>query len=79
MLATATTRAALRRMTVPAAIAYVIVTVLTLLMRAATWAFALVAEVAERIADAGEHARAAARSEASRPPVWTGATAGGQR
>jgi hypothetical protein len=74
-----TTRNALRRMTVAAAVAYVIVTVLTLLMRATTWAFALIAEVSERIADAGENARAAARGEQPRVRVWMSTTEGGQR
>jgi hypothetical protein len=55
------TRRTLRQMTVPAAIAYVIVTVLTLLARVITLTFALVAEIAERVADAGDIARAAAR------------------
>jgi hypothetical protein len=50
----------LRAMTVPAAIAYVVITVLTLLAKTVSYAFALVAEVAERLADAGESARDAA-------------------
>ncbi|MBP2322402.1 Flp pilus assembly pilin Flp [Kibdelosporangium banguiense] len=79
MVATATTRTALRHMSLAAAIAYVIVTVLTLLMRAVTWAFALIAEVSERIADAGEHARAAARGEQPGVRVWMSTTEGGQR
>jgi hypothetical protein len=74
-----TTRTALRRMSVAAAIAYVVVTVLTLLMRAVTWGFALVADVSERIADAGENARAAARGEQPRVRVWMSTTEGGQR
>jgi hypothetical protein len=79
MVATTTTRTALRRMSLAAAIAYVIVTVLTLLMRAVTWAFALVAEVSERIADAGENARATARGERPSTRVWMSATGGDQR
>jgi hypothetical protein len=74
-----TARNTLRRMSVAAAIAYVVVTVLTLLMRAVTWAFALIAEVSERITDAGEHARAAARGETPRVRVWMNATGGDRR
>ncbi len=50
----------LRDMTAPAAVAYVLITVLTLLAKTVAYAFALVAEVAERVADAGETARDAA-------------------
>lgn len=50
----------LRDMTVPAAVAYVLITVLTLLARTIAYAFALVAEVAERVADAGQAARVVA-------------------
>ena len=50
----------LREMTAPAAIAYVLITVLTLLARTVAYFFALVAEVAERVAIAGETARDAA-------------------
>jgi hypothetical protein len=49
-------------MTVPAAIAYVLVTLLTFTLRMVTFAAALIADVAERIADAGDIARAAART-----------------
>lgn len=54
-------RRTLRQMTVPAAIAYVLVTVLTLLARGVVLIAALIADVAERLADAGDIARAAAR------------------
>ncbi|PRY36273.1 hypothetical protein [Umezawaea tangerina] len=53
-------RAVLRPLSVPAAIAYVLITTLTLLARVTAYAFALVAEVADRIADAGQAAREAA-------------------
>ena len=46
----------LRRMTWPAAIALVIVTVLALLARVVALVAALVADTAERLADAGDHA-----------------------
>lgn len=71
-----TSRNALRHLTLPAAIAYVIVTVLTLLARAVTWAFALLAEVAERLADAGDTARTVARGERPVPRVWMGTNEG---
>ncbi|MCE7009337.1 hypothetical protein LWC34_41965 [Kibdelosporangium philippinense] len=58
-------------MTVPAAIAYVLVTVLTLLARGVVLIAALIADVAERLADAGDTARAVAR----RPVVMS--TTGG--
>ena len=54
-------RRTLRQMTVPAAIAYVLLTVLTLLARVVCLVAALVAEVAERLADAGSTACAVAR------------------
>lgn len=54
-------RRTLRQMTVPAAIAYVILTVLTLLARVVVLVAALVADVAERLADAGSTACAVAR------------------
>jgi len=54
-------RRSLRQMTVPAAIAYVILTVLTLLARVVMFVAALVADVAERLADAGSTACAVAR------------------
>lgn len=52
-----TTLRHLRRLTVPAAIALVLVTVLALLARVVALVAALVADVAERLADAGDHAR----------------------
>jgi hypothetical protein len=51
-------------MSVPAAIAYATMTVLTLLFRLVSAVTGLVAEVSERIADAGDSARAAARGTA---------------
>jgi hypothetical protein len=64
----------LRDMTVPAAIAYVLITVLTLLAKTVSYLFALLAEVAERVAVAGESARevahqAAGQYEDTAPPV----------
>lgn len=53
------TRTHLRQLTLPAAVAYVLVTVLTLLARIVVFAAALVADVAERLADAGDTARLA--------------------
>ncbi|MFJ8966070.1 hypothetical protein ACIRG5_42440 [Lentzea sp. NPDC102401] len=47
----------LRRLTVPAAVALVLVTVLALLARIVAVVAALVADVAERLADAGDQAR----------------------
>ncbi|MEU0883675.1 hypothetical protein ABZ345_34160 [Lentzea sp. NPDC005914] len=44
-------------MTMPAAVALVLVTVLTLLARVVATLAALVADVAERLADAGDNAR----------------------
>ena len=52
-----TTRNALRRLTLPVAVAYVLVTLLALLARIVVFAAALVADVAERLADAGDTAR----------------------
>jgi hypothetical protein len=67
-------RRSLRQMTVPVAIAYVIVTLLTFALRIVTFASALVADVAERMADAGDIARAAARGPVL---ITTARTAGG--
>lgn len=47
----------LRRLTVPAAVALVLVTVLALLARVVALTAALVADLAERLADAGDNAR----------------------
>lgn len=55
------TRTQLRRLTLPALIAYAIVTILTLLARLVVAVAALVAEIAQRLADAGDTACAAAR------------------
>ncbi|MFC3892105.1 hypothetical protein ACFOWZ_11520 [Lentzea rhizosphaerae] len=55
------TRRTLRQMTVPAAIAYVVITVLTLLARVIGLVAALIADVTERLADAGDTACAVAR------------------
>lgn len=57
----ATGRRSLREMTVPAATAYVLLTVLTLALRSVSVVVGLVADVTERIADAGDTARAVAR------------------
>jgi hypothetical protein len=65
-----TTIRSLRRLTVPAAVALVLVTVLALLARVVALVAALVADVAERLADAGDNARRAATVE----PVHTGGT-----
>jgi hypothetical protein len=54
-------RRALSQMSVPAAIAFVVVTLLTLAFRVLATVTGLVAEISERIADAGDTARAAAR------------------
>lgn len=54
-------RRALSQMTVPVAIAFVVVTLLTLTFRMLSAVTGLVAEISERIADAGDTARAAAR------------------
>lgn len=67
-----TTRNALRRLTLPAAVAYVLVTVLTLLARAVVFAAALVADVAERLADAGDCARSAVHGVATAPATYEG-------
>jgi hypothetical protein len=64
-------RRTLRQMTVPAAIAYVIMTVLTFVARAVVLVAALIADIAERLADAGDTARAAARG-----PVVVSTTGG---
>jgi hypothetical protein len=50
----------LRTMTGPAMVAYVLITILTLLAKTLGYAFALLAEVAERVAVAGDTARDAA-------------------
>lgn len=57
-----TTRTQLRPMSLAAAVAYVIVTVLALLARIVVAVACLVADVAERLADAGDSACAAARA-----------------
>lgn len=49
----------LRRLTVAAAVALVLVTVLALLARMVAVVAALVADIAERLADAGDNARLA--------------------
>lgn len=68
-----TTRNALRRLTFPAAVAYVLVTVLTLLARIVVFAAALVADVAERLADAGDTARLAVHTDQAAPvPTYGG-------
>jgi hypothetical protein len=66
-------RRVLSQMSVPAAIAFVVVTVLTLVFRMLAAVTGLVAEVSERIAEAGDTARAAARG----PVLITTATRGG--
>jgi hypothetical protein len=58
-----TTIRSLRRLTVPAAVALVLVTVLALLARVVAVVAALVADVAERLADAGDNARHAVTAE----------------
>lgn len=75
-------RGTLRRMPVPAAVAYVLVTVLTLLAQGATWMFALLAEISDRLADAGESARLTARGAVVvtvPSPVRTATASGGAR
>lgn len=67
------TRNALRRLTLPAAVAYVLVTVLTLLARIVVFAAALVADVAERLADAGDTARLAVHTVPAAPAPYGGA------
>jgi hypothetical protein len=54
-------RRALSQMSVPVAIAFVLVTVLTLVFRVVAAVTGLVAEISERLADAGDTARAVAR------------------
>lgn len=66
-------RRALSQMTVPVAIAFVLVTVLTLALRLLSAVTGLVAEISERLADAGDTARAAARG----PVLITTARGGG--
>ena len=68
-----TTRNVLRRLTLPAAVAYVLVTVLTLLARIVVFAAALVADVAERLADAGDTARLAVHTAPTAPAPYGGA------
>jgi hypothetical protein len=63
------------QMTLPALIAFVLVTVLTLAFRVLSAVTGLIAEVSERIADAGDTARAAARG----PGVITTCPRGGAR
>lgn len=58
----------MRRLTAPAAVALVLVTVLALLARIVAVVAALVADVAERLADAGDNARRTVTAE----PVPTG-------
>lgn len=65
-----TTIRALRRLTWPAAVALVIVTVLALLARVVAFAAALVADVAERLADAGDNARRVAAAPVPTGGVW---------
>lgn len=50
-------RADLRDMPTPVAVVYVLITVLTLLAKALGYAFGLLAEITERLADAGYTAR----------------------
>lgn len=69
-----TTRNALRRLTLPAAVAYVLVTVLTLTARVVVFAAALVADVAERVADAGDCARLAVHTAPAAPAARGGAS-----
>lgn len=66
-------RRAFSQMTMPALIAFVLVTVLTLAFRLVAAVTGLIAEVSERLADAGDTARAAARG----PVLITTAAAGG--
>lgn len=65
-----TTIRSLRRLTVPAAIALVLVTVLALLARVVAHVAALVADVAERLADAGDNARRAATAPVPAGGGW---------
>lgn len=66
-------RRTLSDLSMPALIAFVIVTVLTLTFRLLSAVTGLIAEVSERIADAGDTARAAARG----PVLITTAGRGG--
>jgi hypothetical protein len=66
-------RRTLSQMSVPVLIAFVIVTVLTLTFRLLSALTGLIAEVSERVADAGDTARAAARG----PILVTAAARGG--
>lgn len=63
-----TTIRSLRRLTVPAAVTLVLVTVLALLARVVALVAALVADIAERLADAGDDARRTVTAK----PVPTG-------
>lgn len=65
-----TTIHALKRLTVSAAVALVLVTVLALLARVVALVAALVADVAERLADAGDNARRAAAAPVPTGGVW---------
>lgn len=65
-----TTIRSLRRLTVPAAVALVLVTVLALLARVVALVAALVADVAERLADAGDNARRAATAPVPTGGIW---------
>jgi hypothetical protein len=58
-------RAELRDMPAPAAVAYVAITVLTLIAKTLGYVFGLLAEITERLADAGYVARTAAAEHAT--------------
>jgi hypothetical protein len=68
-----TGRRAFSQMSIPALIAFVLVTVLTLTFRLVAAVTGLIAEISERLADAGDTARAAARG----PVLITTAATGG--
>ncbi|HEX7662433.1 MAG TPA: hypothetical protein VF444_23460 [Pseudonocardiaceae bacterium] len=59
-------------MSLPAAVAFVVISVLTLVFRLVSAVTGLVAEISERIADAGDTARATARG----PVLITGTVRG---
>lgn len=64
-------RADLRLMPTPAAIVYVVITVLTLLAKTLGYVFGLLAEITERLADAGYVARTALAEHATQHETVT--------
>ncbi|WP_033438400.1 hypothetical protein [Saccharothrix sp. NRRL B-16314] len=67
-----TTFNTLRRLPLPVAVAFAVVTVLTLCARIVVFAAALVADVAERLADAGDTARLSVHTASTAPATTSG-------